>query len=129
LLDRFDLVVEVPALDPEQLAGTAEGEASEVVRQRVVAARLRQRERFGATGPECNARMGPAELGRFARVGPEARRMLFAACDRLGLSARGFDRIRRVARTLADLEGVESIQTRHVAEAMQCRRPELLRRD
>jgi magnesium chelatase family protein len=129
LLDRFDLVVEVPALDPEQLAGIAKGEASEVVRQRVVAARILQRQRFGTTGPECNARMGPAELERFARIGADARRMLFAACDRLGLSARGFDRIRRVARTLSDLEGEESIQTHHIAEAMQSRRPEVLRRD
>jgi magnesium chelatase family protein len=129
LLDRFDLVVEVPALDAEQLASTAEGEASEVVRRRVVAARVRQRERFGPTGPECNARMGPAELRAFARIGRDARRLLFAACDRLGLSARGFDRIRRVARTLADLEGQESIETHHVAEAMQSRRPEVLRRD
>jgi magnesium chelatase family protein len=100
-----------------------------VVRQRVVAARIRQRQRFGTTGPECNARMGPAELERFARIGADARRMLFAACDRLGLSARGFDRIRRVARTLSDLEGEESIQTHHIAEAMQSRRPEVLRRD
>jgi magnesium chelatase family protein len=129
LLDRFDLVVEVPSLDPEQLASTVEGESSEVVRERVVAARERQRRRFGTSGPECNARMGPAELGAHARIGRDARRMLFAACDRMGLSARGFDRIRRVARTLADLEGRESIETHHVAEAMQSRRPEVLRRD
>jgi magnesium chelatase family protein len=129
LLDRFDLVVEVPALDPEQLASTAEGEPSAVVRRRVVAARGRQQERFGATGPDCNARMGPAELRTFARIARDSRRLLFAACDRLGLSARGFDRIRRVARTLADLEGQASIQTHHVAEAMQYRRPEVLRRD
>lgn len=129
LLDRFDLVVEVPALEPDQLASTAEGEASEIVAQRVVAARIRQRERFGTTGPECNARMGPAELRAYARIGREARRLLFIACDRMGLSARGFDRIRRVARTLADLEGQDSIQTHHVAEAMQSRRPEVLHRD
>jgi len=129
LLDRFDLVVEVPALDPEQLAGTGEGEASAVIRERVITARRRQQARFGSTGPDCNARMGPAELRGFARIGRDARRLLLVACDRLGLSARGFDRIRRVARTLADLEGQDSIQTHHVAEAMQYRRPDVLHRD
>jgi len=73
--------------------------------------------------------MGPAELREFGRIGRDARRLLFVASDRLGLSARGFDRIRRVARTLADLEGRETIETHHVAEAMQSRRPEVLRRD
>jgi magnesium chelatase family protein len=128
LLDRFDLVVEVPALEPDQLASNEQGEPSVEVRGRVVSARQRQRERFGPAGPDCNARMGPAELRLHARIGIDARRLLLAACDRLGLSARGFDRIRRVARTLADLDGEESIRTDHVVEALQSRRPEILDR-
>jgi magnesium chelatase family protein len=91
------------------------------VRARVVAARERQRERFGESGTTCNARMGPADLDRFAPLSPTARCVLLEACERLGLSARGFDRVRRVARTIADLEGVAAIEPRHVAEAVQYR--------
>jgi magnesium chelatase family protein len=69
--------------------------------------------------------MGPRELDRFAALGAHGRRLLLAAGSRLGLSARGFDRVRRVSRTLADLEGAEAIGAEHVAEALQYRHPEL----
>jgi magnesium chelatase family protein len=124
LLDRFDLVAQVPPVDAELLAGSGAGESSAVVRRRVVKARQLQRERFGADGPICNGRMGPSELNRHARLGRECRRLLTAACDRLGLSARGFDRVRRVARTLADLDGEEELMPQHVAEALQYRHEE-----
>ena len=121
LLDRFDLVVEVPAIDLQTLVGASPGEPSSVVRERVFLTRQRQRERFRPGGPTCNARMGPAELRRFASIGSRGSRLLLSATDRLGLSARGFDRVRRVARTLADMEGCEAIEPRHVAEALHYR--------
>lgn len=125
LLDRFDLMVDVPALDLASLGHHKPGEASAAVRSRVVRARARQRERKGPDGPTCNARMGPRDLDRFASLGVEGRRLVLAAGSRLGLSARGFDRVRRVSRTLADLDGVEAICAEHVAEALQYRQPEL----
>jgi magnesium chelatase family protein len=125
LLDRFDLVVDVPPLDIRELTDMPMGESSATVRARVVAARARQRMRFSSRGPSCNARMGPPELARFASLGPEQKRLLFQACSRLGLTARGLDRVRRVARTLADLEGQDALGTRHVAEALQYRQSTL----
>ena len=119
LLDRFDLFVDIPAVDLKSL-GDAPGECSADVRERVVAAREIQRARF-RDGTRTNAQMRPAELNRHAALNPEPRRLLLAACDRLGLTARGFDRVRRVARTLADLENADSIGTSHVAEAVQYR--------
>lgn len=121
LLDRFDLIVEVPPVKLDELTTKAGGESSAEVRRRVVAARERQRERFGTGGPSCNARMGRDDLGRHASLGPGPERLLLAAAKRYGLSARAFDRIRRVARTIADLEGAAAIGEAHVAEAVQYR--------
>ena len=129
LLDRFDLVVDVPPVDLRALAEAPAGEPSAAVRKRVVAARARQRRRLGSTGPHCNARMGPAELNRFAALGAEQKRLLLRACERLKLTARGFDRVRRVACTLADLQGAESIEPGHFAEAIQYRHPVALGRE
>lgn len=121
LLDRFDLVVDVPPVDVRKLTDAPLGESSATVRERVVAARARQRERFGSKGPSCNARMGTGELNRYAPLNAEQKRLLFRACERLGMTARGFDRVRRVARTLADLEGQDTLGSQHVAEALQYR--------
>ena len=122
LLDRFDLAIEVPAVDPVDLSSALAGEATACVRDRVHAARLRQRSRFGPLGPASNARMGRAELERHAALARAPMRILVDACRRLGLTARGYDRVRRVARTLADLDASETILERHVAEAVQYRR-------
>jgi magnesium chelatase family protein len=127
LLDRFDLTCEVPPLDARALGAMRAGESSQEVRRRVVEARRRQRCRFGRRGPTANAGMGPRELERFAQLGDEAQGLLLAACERLGVTARGFDRVRRVARTVADLEGADEIATRHVAEGLQYRHPDTLR--
>ena len=121
LLDRFDLVVEVPALDAATLSAMAPGESSSEVRRRVVAAHRRQVERGEGGAVRCNARLDAAELKRWAEPGGDGRRLLLAAVDRMGLSARGFDRVRRVARTLADLDGAAAIGSGHVAEALQYR--------
>jgi magnesium chelatase family protein len=122
LLDRFDLMAEMPAVDLKLLSGRSGQESSAAVRRRVVEARRKQRHRFGAMRSVCNARMGPKELDRFAPLDSSCRGLLLSACDRLGLSARGFDRVRRVARTVADLDGSKRLLPEHVAEALQYRR-------
>ena len=121
LLDRIDLTLEVPPVDLAPLAQGRDGEPSAEVRRRVVAARARQRERFGPGGPTCNAQMRPRDLDRCAVLPEGPRKLLVAACARLGLSARGYDRVRRVALTLCDLAQAAEITEAHVAEAVQYR--------
>src|SRR5262245_35773143 len=121
LLDRIDLTVSVPAVDPADLAAAQLGEPSAAVRVRVLAARERQRVRFGASGPVCNAHMTRADLERHAPLEGGGRRLLVEACRHLGLTARAFDRIRRTSRTIADLAGAEGIEEAHVAEAVAYR--------
>lgn len=111
LLDRFDLIVDVPAVDLAALAGAAPGESSAAVRARVVRARR----------PRCNASLGPAELKRRTRLDRAARALLLDAARRLRLSARAYDRVRRVARTIADLAARERVGAEHVAEALRYR--------
>ncbi|HEX6852919.1 MAG TPA: YifB family Mg chelatase-like AAA ATPase [Candidatus Polarisedimenticolaceae bacterium] len=113
LIDRFDLVVDVPAVDPLDLAAAKAGEGSLPVRQRVLAARAAQEARGSV-----NSRLTGAELDRAAPLEAEGSRLLSEASKRLGLSARGWTRVRRVARTIADLEGGETVEPRHLAEAV-----------
>jgi len=122
LRDRLDLTVEVPALPPEMLgSGTARGEPSSGVRARVVAARQRQYQRYEGNGVRTNAAMTPRLMAEHCRLDRGGLQLLAAAVERMGLSARGYDRVRKVARTIADLEGVDAISSAHLAEALQFR--------
>ena len=121
LLDRIDLQVEVPALTPEEIASTAQGEASATIGERVEKARHLQRERFRRSHCECNAEMNTRQMRKFCELGPSSRRLLEHAVARLGLSARGYDRVLKVARTIADLAGAERLDSSHVAEAVHYR--------
>ena len=118
LLDRIDLQLEVPALPAEALQKAADGESSATVRARVVAARERQLARQGKT----NARLSTREIDRHCQPGDDALALLKQAMLRLNLSARAYHRVLRVARTIADLAGAETIATPHIAEAIQYRR-------
>ena len=120
LLDRIDLHIEVPALPYAELSAGG-GEPSAVVRARVEAARRRQSERLAGSGARVNARMSGRQVRRFCSPPPEAARLLQQAVNRLGLSARGHDRVLKVARTIADVGGCERIAAEHVAEAVQYR--------
>jgi magnesium chelatase family protein len=121
LLDRVDIHVEVPRVDYEKLAGQGEPERSEVVRQRVIAARVRQAQRFAGTTLTCNADMGPADIRRHCEMEPAAQSLLKAAAQQLQLSARAYHRTLKLARTIADLADASIIGPTHLAEAIQYR--------
>ena len=128
MLDRIDICVDVPSLDYDELSGnTPPVESSADIRARVNAARAVQTARYGPGGPACNAQMGPRELRTHCRLDQDCQQLIRGAYDRLGLTARGYDRILRVARTIADLDGAEDIAVHHLAEALQYRPPEHLR--
>ena len=95
--------------------------AVEAIRQRVNDARKRQQDRFGLGEHSCNAQMGPAELREFCRLDEASTSLMQAAFERLGLTARSYDRILKVARTVADLDGSEQIGPQHIAEAIRYR--------
>ena len=117
LLDRIDLQVEVAALTSDEITSIDPGEPSSAIRERVEAARAIQRERFR----RCNADMTSRHLRKHCELDASSRRLLVAAIERLGLSARAHDRILKVARTIADLGGCERVESAHVAEAVQYR--------
>ena len=121
MMDRIDIVIEVPAVKFEDLSNRTESEPSAQIKKRVDEARTRQHERFGKQSGMCNARMGPQELRTYCALDEECKMLAAQAFDRLGLTARSFDRLLRVARTIADLEGSENIQVMHIAEAIQYR--------
>jgi magnesium chelatase family protein len=121
LRDRLDLTVEVPAIPPDVLAAGAPGESSAAVRARVVAARERQWRRYADDGLRTNTELTPALISRYCALDPRAARLLTTAAMKMALSARGYDRVRKVARTIADLAGAETISTDDTAEALQFR--------
>jgi magnesium chelatase family protein len=121
LLDRIDIHIEVPRLKHDELLGTAQGEPSKAIRGRVQEARAIQARRFEGSGIFVNAAMGSRQVRNYCPVVADAEVLLKAAIQRLGLSARAYDRILKLSRTIADLAGSDTIGVSHVAEAIQYR--------
>ncbi|NJK79673.1 MAG: YifB family Mg chelatase-like AAA ATPase [Chloroflexaceae bacterium] len=121
LLDRFDIHVDVPRVKFEKLSSERLGESSDSIRERVCAARARQQCRFAGTRLTCNADMGPAELRKHCVLDAACQSLMKAAVRQLNLSARGYHRVLKLARTIADLDSSDQIVPAHVAEAIQYR--------
>jgi magnesium chelatase family protein len=121
LLDRIDIHIEVPRLSPQELMTKQPGESSATVRERVLRARQRQTQRFAAEGITCNAQMQAKHLRAHCHLDAGAHDLLKMAINQLSLSARAYDRILKVARTIADLDSADTIQLHHVAEAVNYR--------
>jgi magnesium chelatase family protein len=119
LMDRIDLHIEVPRLKPDELLGMQLGECSAAIRDRVVASRERQHARLG--GHRVNAKMSPREIREMIELDEESKAFMKIVTSRLGLSARVFDRLLKVGRTIADLSGAEIVTREHLAEAVQYR--------
>lgn len=121
LLDRLDIHIEVPQVEFDKLSDDQPGESSAKIKARVNAARKIQQQRLAGSGISCNAKMTASQTRAFCRFDESGKRLLERSFDQLGLSARAYDKILRVARTIADLEGSENIATCHLAEAVQYR--------
>lgn len=142
LMDRIDIHIDVPAVNYKEMRSATEPEGSTQIRERVMRAREIQLNRFGRAGTSirqaedqhrsvdksvratrtyCNAQMTPRHIRTFCELSPDCERLLERAMTQQGLTARAHDRILKVARTLADLEGEQAIQPKHIAEAIQYR--------
>ncbi len=121
LLDRIDIHIDVPAVKFRELSSDAHGESSEEIRERVVKARRVQLDRFEGEKIFCNAQMTPRLIRKYCLIDAASKSLLENVITRLGLSARAYDRILKVSRTLADLQGKEKIESEHVSEAIQYR--------
>jgi len=121
LLDRIDIIIEVPALKFDELRHRREAETSAAIKARVNEARRIQRARYAQGNTVCNAQMGPNEMRKYCMLDAQTEKLMKDAFETYGLTARSYDRILRVARTIADLEGSECIQMHHAAEAIQYR--------
>jgi magnesium chelatase family protein len=125
MLDRIDIHIEVPRVDYEKLSSDRLGESSASIRERVQAARERQRVRFEGSDIVCSSDMRVAEVRKFCKLDEAGDSLVRAAMSQLNLSARGYHRVLKLARTIADLAGSEQIQSVHLAEALQYR-PKLM---
>ena len=121
LLDRIDMHIEVESIPPERLAEEKDGRSSAEIRREVEAAREIQRQRYRDENIPCNARLSAATLNRYCRLSKEARQILNAASEKMGLSNRAYTRVLKVSRTIADLAGEKDIGVSHVSEALQYR--------
>jgi magnesium chelatase family protein len=121
LLDRIDIQIEVPSIRFKEMASESSGEVSDEIRKRVNRARKVQQERFQGKKIYCNAQMTSKHLKKYCQIDEPSKKLLEMAIDKLGLSARAYTRILKVARTIADLEGEENIFTPHISEAVQYR--------
>jgi len=121
LLDRIDIQIQVPAVRYQDLSSDTSGAPSADIRSRVETTRRMQRDRFAGLPVYCNAQMSSRLLQKFCGLEPSGRSLLETAMERLGLSARGYARILKIARTIADMEASERIQAAHLAEAIQYR--------
>ena len=121
LLDRLDIHISVPPVDFENLSGTEKAESSAEIKKRVEKAREIQHERFKGTKITCNAKMDSAATKKYCYMSPNALMILKTAFDRLSLSARAYDKVLRIARTIADLDGEDEIDVKHITEAIQYR--------
>src|SRR5215813_9194072 len=123
LLDRIDIHIDVPAVNYKELRSSNQTENSELIRERIIAARERQLNRFAAAGERiyCNSQMGSRQIRTYCELSTDCERLLERAMLQQGLSARAHDRILKVARTIADLDGADQIEAKHIAEAIQYR--------
>ena len=121
LLDRFDIHIEVPALPFHQLTSNQKNESSAEIRKRVNSVRAIQVERYKKEGIYCNAQLKAKQIRKYCSLDEEQNKIMKAAFDSLKLSARAYDRILKVARTIADLDNSDKIQSHHLAEAIQYR--------
>jgi magnesium chelatase family protein len=120
-MDRIDIHVEVPGVPYRDLVSQQEATTSADIRERTNRARAIQSERLRRTKVHCNAQMNNRQIRRYCSVDRDSHRLLEVAIDKLGLSARAYNRILRIGRTIADLERAEKIGTNHVSEAIQYR--------
>src|ERR1051325_5626604 len=119
LLDRIDIHIDVPAVNYKELRGGVAPEGSDQIRERVIRARDVQLQRFKGQKLYSNAQMSTSQIRTYCELSPDCERMLERAINQQGLSARAHDRILKVSRTIADLEGTAEIQSKHIAEAIQ----------
>jgi magnesium chelatase family protein len=120
-LDRIDLHIEVPALKWKEISDTEPAEPSSAIRERVSQARALQQKRFAGDGIHCNAQMNTAQLRKYCGLDEPSQALLKTAMEKFGLSARAYDRILKVARTIADLDHEENLKPSYIAEAIQYR--------
>ena len=121
LLDRIDIHIEVQKVEFDQLSDKRKGETSNEIRKRVLTAREIQEERYKDSEMNYNAQMGPKEIEKYCELDESSQILIKTAMEKLNLSARAYDRILKVARTIADLEQTESLNSNHIAEAIQYR--------